>query len=193
MTGARAPGRPRDAERHTAVMAATRALLAETGYDALTYSDVAARAGVTRQLLYRWWPAKPALVSEALFADTAALWPTRYRGPLRTDLRAFVGALVDYAQRPDVRSGLLGIMAEVRDAAELRGLDDGLVPSLRASFEALLRAGEDRGDVRPGIDVALTLDTIRGAVTAHVVDVVRPRRQVVGHLVDLLAWGLAAR
>jgi len=147
---------------------------------------------VTRQLLYRWWPTKPALVSEALFAGTADRWPARYSGVLRRDLRAFVGALVDYAQRPDVRSGLLGIMAEVRDATELRGLDDDLVPELRRSFSALLEAGRARGEVRPRVDVDMTLDTLRGAVTAHCVDVTRPRQVVVDHLVQLMTWALAA-
>jgi AcrR family transcriptional regulator len=181
-------GRPRDAARHEAVLDATRELLAESGYDALTFSDVAARAAVTRQLLYRWWPAKPALGSEALF--TAQRWPSSYRGPLRKDLRVFVSALVDYAQRPDVRSGLLGIMAEVRDTAELPGLEV-LVTDLRASFGRLLEAGRERRDVRDDVDLEMTLDTVRGAVTAHVLSDDRPRRQVVEHLVTLLTWALA--
>ena len=44
--------RPRDARRHEAVLAATRELLAELGYTALTFSEVAKRGGVTRQLVY---------------------------------------------------------------------------------------------------------------------------------------------
>ncbi|HUR50833.1 MAG TPA: TetR/AcrR family transcriptional regulator [Mycobacteriales bacterium] len=184
------PGRPRDPARHEAVLAATRELLAESGYDALTFTEVAARAGVTRPLLYRWWPAKPALVSEALFARSAQLWPSSYKGPLRADLRAFIGALVDYAQRPDVRAGLLGIMAEARDAAELPALTE-LVAGLQTSFGALLAAGTARGEVRPRVDAVMTLDTIRGAVTAHVLSDDRPRRQVVDHLVTLMTWALS--
>jgi len=172
------------------VLVATRSLLAELGYDGLTYSDVATRAGVTRQLLYRWWPAKASLVSEALFTGTAEKWPSRYRGPLRKDLRAFVGALVDYVERPEVRAGLLGIMAEVRDHATLTGVGD-LVMDLHRSFALLVAEGEDRGDVRDGVDVRLTLDTVRGAVIHHVVADERPRKQVVDHLVELLTWALS--
>ena len=169
---------------------ATRELLATVGYDGLTYSDVAARAGVTRPLLYRWWPAKPALVAEALFAGSAQQWPSSYRGPLRRDLRAFVGALVDYAQQPHVRSGLLGIMADARSVEELPALAE-LVTGLQASFGALLSAGAARGEVRRGVDLVMTLDTLRGAVTAHVVGDERPRKQVVDHLVDLMTRGLS--
>jgi AcrR family transcriptional regulator len=172
------------------VLDATRSLLAEVGYDGLTYSDVASRAGVTRPLLYRWWPAKASLVSEALFTGTAELWPARYRGPLRKDLRAFVSALVDYVERPSVRAGLLGIMAEVRDHAALTGLGS-LVADLHRSFDALVSSGVQRGEVRDGVDVQLTLDTVRGAVIHHVVADERPRKQVVDHLVELLTWALA--
>jgi AcrR family transcriptional regulator len=167
------------------VLEAARDLLASDGYDALTFSDVAVRAGVTRQLVYRWWPAKPALVAEALFAGSATRWPSSYKGPLRKDLRAFVGALVDYAQQPHVRSGLLGIMAEARSYDELPALTE-LVTGLQQSFAALLAAGVARGEVRRGVDLVMTLDTLRGAVTAHVVSDDRPRKQVVDHLVDLM-------
>src|SRR6201996_1690263 len=43
------------------ILAAARALLAEVGPAGLTYSLLAERAGVTRQTLYRHWPARPAL------------------------------------------------------------------------------------------------------------------------------------
>jgi hypothetical protein len=144
---------------------------------------------VTRPLLYRWWPTKPALVSEALFHEVQ--WPQRFRGPLAKDLRAFVGALVDYARRPDVRSGLLGIMAEARTTDELPALAE-LVTGLQTSFGALLSAGTERGEIRDGVDLVMTLDTLRGAVTAHVVSDDRPRKQVVDHLVDLMTWALAS-
>ena len=124
-------------------------------------------------------------MAEALFASSAEQWPSSYPGPLSKDLRAFVGALVDYARQPHVRSGLLGIMAEARSYDELPALAE-LVAGLQSSFGALLSAGVTRGDVRRGVDLVLTLDTLRGAVTAHVVSDDRPRRQVVDHLVDLM-------
>jgi hypothetical protein len=37
----------------------------------------------------------------------------------------------------------------------------------------------------------MTLDTLRGAVTAHVVSDERPRKQVVDHLVDLMTRALS--
>lgn len=67
-------------------------MLALEGYAAVTFSEVAQRAGVTRQLLHRWWTARASLVSEALFTSPEATWPTAYDGPLESDLRRFITA-----------------------------------------------------------------------------------------------------
>lgn len=186
----RPAGRPRDAQRHDAVLVATCDLLAEVGYVALTYSDVAARAGVTRQLIHRWWSSKPSLVAEALFTIHVPQWPTTYAGPLEADLRIFLQAIVDYACRPDVMAGVIGLMSEATVETELPGLDFGLLDPLRASLAALIDAGCERGDTRPEIDVDLTLNTLRGAATMHLIADRTPPDVVVTHLTEFAAWSL---
>lgn len=183
------PGRPRDAQRHEAVLVATRELLNERGY-AFTFSDVANRAGVTRQLIYRWWAVKASLVSEALFAWETPQWPSAYPGPLEADLRIFVGAIVDYACRPDVRAGIAGLMADADPDTPLPGLVDGLLAPLRASLAALVDAGISRGDTRTNIDIDLTLNTIRGAVTMHLLADQTPPDVVAAHVAQLTTWAL---
>lgn len=172
------------------MLAATRAVLAEVGYPGLTYSEVAQRAGVTRQLVYRWWPVKASLVSEALFGYGVPPWPTEHPGPLAADLRRFVQALVDYAARPDVRAGVTGLMADAGPDTPLPGLVEGLLDPLRASLAALLEAGVRRGEARSGVDVDRTLSTIRGAVTMHLIADRMESEDVVDHLSRLMAWAL---
>ncbi|MGV0884646.1 TetR/AcrR family transcriptional regulator, partial [Mycolicibacterium sp. XJ883] len=184
------PGRPRDSQRHEAVLAATRELLDERGYTAVTFSEVGKRAGVTRQLVYRWWAVKASLVSEALFGFGTPEWPTAYRGPLGADLRTFVGAIVDYACRPDVRAGIAGLMADADPHTPLPGLVEGLLVPLRASLTALVDAGIGRGDTRMNVDIDLTLNTIRGAVTMHLLADQTPPDVVVEHVAQLMTWAL---
>ncbi len=66
-------GRRRSERSHAAIVAATQELLVERGYRELTIEGVAARAGVGKQTIYRWWPSRAALVLEAYLAgsDTA--------------------------------------------------------------------------------------------------------------------------
>ncbi|ORB81012.1 TetR/AcrR family transcriptional regulator, partial [Mycobacterium timonense] len=56
--GPAAPRR-RSEKSRTAIVTATRELLLERGFDGLTIEAVAARAGVGKQTIYRWWPACP--------------------------------------------------------------------------------------------------------------------------------------
>jgi AcrR family transcriptional regulator len=174
------------------VLAATRELLRRDGYARLTYSAVAQRADVTRQLLYRWWPLKNELVAEAVFTMADVTWPTAFPGPLDADLGRFVLALTDYACREDVRAGIVGLMSDPAPSSELPGLQDGLLGPVTASFQALIDAGTDRGDVRDGVDVVLTLNTIRGAVIMHLLADQTPPETIVEHLTELLTWALRA-
>lgn len=183
------PGRPRSVERHEAVLAATRELLAEEGYTALSFSQVARRAGVTRQLVHRWWPLKASLVSEALFGSGVEPWPTGYTGALRADLHTFIGAIVAYGSRPDVRAGVAGLTADADADTPLPGLVEGFLVPLHASLVALLEANA----TRDSIDPVLTLNTIRGAVVMHLIADRTPPDVVVAHLTETMFWALSPR
>ena len=85
-------GRPRDPRAHAAILSAVRDLLASVGYERLTIEAVAVRAGVGKQTVYRWWPAKSALVAEAALANYVGT-PTTEKAPtgdLATDVRAWI-------------------------------------------------------------------------------------------------------
>lgn len=65
---AKAPRR-RSEKSRAAIVAATRELLLERGFDGLSIEAVAARAGVGKQTIYRWWPSRPVLVADVLLED----------------------------------------------------------------------------------------------------------------------------
>ena len=62
-------GRRRSEKSRTAIVTATRELLLERGFDGLTIEAVAARAGVGKQTIYRWWPSRPQLVADVMLED----------------------------------------------------------------------------------------------------------------------------
>ena len=111
-TGARGAGRPprgrpprrrlSAAERRRELLAAAGAILGERGVDAVQIGEVAAAAGVTRQLVYRFFPSRQALVVGLLedFADdlTRRFGEGAARsipGSLEAAARAFVEAVCD--------------------------------------------------------------------------------------------------
>src|SRR4051812_13818352 len=90
MTETRRPGRPRSEEARRAVLAATHDELVERGYGALTIEGIAARAGVGKQTIYRWWSSKGDVVLDAALDLAATGVPAPDEGSLEADLTTFL-------------------------------------------------------------------------------------------------------
>ncbi len=89
------PPRRRSEKSRTAIVTATRELLLERGFDGLTIEAVAARAGVGKQTIYRWWPSRPALVADVMLEDADRLLASvNHTDDLPGDLVGWVGKLV---------------------------------------------------------------------------------------------------
>src|SRR5687767_10215822 len=97
-------GRPRDPRTRAAILAAARALLERGGLTAVTIEAIAAKAGVSRPTIYRYWPNAPA-VAMAAFLDASAEPGAgkTSRSPLAA-LRAQLHAVADAFAAPAGRS-----------------------------------------------------------------------------------------
>ncbi|OJZ68796.1 TetR family transcriptional regulator [Mycobacterium paraffinicum] len=94
LTQATTPRR-RSEKSRTAIVTATRELLLERGFDGLSIEAVAARAGVGKQTIYRWWPSRSALVADVMLEDADKLLASvSHTGDLAADLVGWVGKLV---------------------------------------------------------------------------------------------------
>ena len=81
------PPRRRNEKSRVAIVTATRELLLERGFDALTIEAVAARAGVGKQTIYRWWPSRTTLVADVMLEDAdTILKPTVHTDDVTADL-----------------------------------------------------------------------------------------------------------
>ncbi|MGC7098554.1 TetR/AcrR family transcriptional regulator [Amycolatopsis lurida] len=49
-----------------AILSAAMELVTESGYAKTSIEGIAARAGVGKQTIYRWWPSKAAVIFDAL-------------------------------------------------------------------------------------------------------------------------------
>ncbi|MCV7228033.1 TetR-like C-terminal domain-containing protein [Mycolicibacterium komossense] len=104
-------GRPRDSKIDAAIIRATRDLLLETGYPALSLSAIAARAGTTTAAIYRRWSGKAQLVHEAILPAEVMAMPSA-SGDIKEDIRALVEATRTMFDRPEVRIALPALIAD---------------------------------------------------------------------------------
>ena len=160
----RLAGRPRSATAHAALLRATRELLIEVGYDRLTMDAVAARAGASKNTIYRRWANKAELVVAAI-ADARRAPPTPDLGSLRQDLLACAQAFVavdDDSER--LLSGLLTEMAR-NDMLRVAARQALGAPYAQLFLDVLTRAVV-RGLVDPATDIA-TVAQIFPAFALH--------------------------
>lgn len=158
----RTGGRVRSAEARDAVLAATLRLLEETGYGGITIEKVAARSGVAKSTIYRWWDSKPGLVMEAYQEAVDQRMPTPDTGDVAADLTTFVAELYRVAERPVRVRVLRGLMAEAQLDAAFEQAFRGFVRHRQAVVEDILRRAASRGDLPADIDVGHAVDLVFG-------------------------------
>ncbi|HET7488367.1 MAG TPA: TetR/AcrR family transcriptional regulator [Acidimicrobiales bacterium] len=162
MTAAIAPAPERArSPRARAALDAALALVAEVGFANVTVDGIAARAGVGKATIYRYWPSKAALVVEALEA-----LPRAARRPSSGDLRADLVVVLD-ALAQAVHTGSAGrILPSLVDAAErdpeLAGLFARFVAQRRRCTLDHLEAAAAAGTLPAGCDVELAADLLTG-------------------------------
>lgn len=163
MTGDRKPPDPtRRSERsRQAILTATADLLGEVGYTKLAVEAIAARAGVGKQTIYRWWPDKGAVVLDAYLALVGAEGNLAFpdSGDLEADLRLVLGSTVDSLADPVFEQRYRALLTAIQDDSELAAtlLDRLLKPWLEATRERL-GAAQRAGQIRNvDLDVAAEL------------------------------------
>jgi AcrR family transcriptional regulator len=158
-------GRRRSQRSHDAIIAATQELLLECGYAEITIEGIAARAGVGKQTIYRWWPSRAALVLEAYLAGEEAVPPPAAGSSVRDDVRALLGWLIAVLAEPVGGPVVAGLVSDLQHDADLaHGFRRHVVPARREAMLAALQRGRARGEIREDADLELAVDALHGAV-----------------------------
>jgi len=165
---AAARGRPRDPRTDRDIMAATRRLLAEDGYDQLSIESIAKAAGVSRPTVYRRWPSKAHVVFDAAFGEPQAGEFPPQSGDFDTDLRTFVAAALGFWHDPVVEAAALGILTERHRNPDLRIRTQQLLDERTLTgFRNLVRGGIEHGAVAPDVDVDTFYQVLIGTTFYH--------------------------
>ncbi|MFC9298463.1 TetR/AcrR family transcriptional regulator [Streptomyces sp. NPDC057011] len=155
-----------------AILDAALALVGEVGYDRLTIEAIAARAGVGKQTIYRWWPSKAAVLLEASLAlagdaeaaDGWAGFPDT--GDLAADLKYVLRATVDELNDEKYEAPLRALTAAgASDPALGARFTEQLLEPQLALYEARLRTAREAGRLAPDTDLRLTVEMLVGPLT----------------------------
>ena len=162
------PNPARRSERsRTAILDAALALLHEVGYPDLTIEAIAARAGVGKQTIYRWWKGRGAVVLDALAEQAAASAPAPLpdTGDLEADLRPVVRAIVAELADPRLsattRALTIETLASETYAEKVRDL---LLRPQLDSIKDRLRSARAAGRLRADADLDQAVELFIGPV-----------------------------
>lgn len=153
----------RNERSRQAVLQATRDLISEVGYAKLSIEGIAARAGVGKQTIYRWWRSKGAVVFDSFLAlsegvDGMALPDTGdLEADLRTVMRATVAEFSDPAFEAPIRALNLEIAGDPELAAQYR---DKLAGPVDEAKKERLRSAQRAGQLAEDADLDLALELL---------------------------------
>ncbi|MFI7234208.1 TetR/AcrR family transcriptional regulator [Streptomyces cyaneofuscatus] len=182
----KAPDSSRRSDRsRRAIYDAALALVGESGYRRTTIEGIAARAGVGKQTIYRWWPSKAAVLMEA-FLDLAAraaeeagpraggadpqAGAAEYgipdTGNLAADLKLVLRATVDELNDPLMEAPTRALTAEgIVDAKLGAEFVEKLLDPQLALYVTRLRAAQEAGQLRPDADPRIALELLIAPLT----------------------------
>ncbi|MEV7295108.1 TetR/AcrR family transcriptional regulator [Streptomyces microflavus] len=178
-----APHKEPDSSRRSdrsrrAIYDAALALVGEAGYRRTTIEGIAARAGVGKQTIYRWWPSKAAVLMEA-FLDLAtraaeeagpqaggAEYSIPDTGDLAADLKLVLRATVDELNDPLMEAPTRALTAEgVVDAKLGAEFVEKLLDPQLALYVTRLRAAQEAGQLRPDAEPRIALELLIAPLT----------------------------
>jgi AcrR family transcriptional regulator len=200
-----APDAGRRSEKsRRAIHDAALALVAEVGYPKTTIEGIAARAGVGKQTIYRWWGSKADVLLEAfldLSEQASREAGQEYElaipdtGDLAADLKAVLRLTVDQLGDPRFEAPSRALAAEgvVDEQLGRTFVARLLEPSLQLYVErvrAAQRAGQIRRDVDPRIALELWVSPLAQRWLQHTGPI---SYDYTDTLVDYALHGLAPR
>ncbi|WP_254665813.1 TetR/AcrR family transcriptional regulator [Streptomyces sp. WMMB 322] len=160
--GARSAGRPRSAEKDTAILRAALELLASHGYTRMSLNQVASAACVSKSTIHLRWKTKADLVTAALEA-ARMVSAQPLTGDVRSDL---VAILDDFATTVQQVRGMAMIgtcLAEEAHTPELLALlRERTVLPRRAMLRDVLEQARERGEIVADADLETVVSALLG-------------------------------
>ncbi|MET9408863.1 TetR/AcrR family transcriptional regulator [Streptomyces sp. NPDC002935] len=193
----------RSEKSRRAIHTAALALVGEVGYPRTTIEGIAARAGVGKQTIYRWWSSKAEVLLDAFMdlgeqaARAAGQEPDEIpdTGDLAADLKLVLRATVDELLDPAFEVPARALAAEglVNERLGAEFVARLLEPQLQL-YVRRLRSAQTKGDVRRDVDPRIALELFVSPLAQRWLQRTAPiSYDYTDTLVDYALHGLAPR
>ena len=188
-------GRKPSPDTATAILDATREILAERGVQGLTVEAVAARSGVAKTTIYRRWRAKDEVALAVVIDMIEKVVDTPDIGDTRAELVAFVDLTVKALRDTLMGRVMQGIVSQLATDPDLAaGFHQNVVGLRFMEVKRLVERGIARGDLRPDTDPTIVHELLFGAVYYHLFFRSDPLPDdLAERAVDVVLTGIAAR
>jgi AcrR family transcriptional regulator len=169
-------GRPRSRQADEAILEAGRQLVAEVGYSRMSMDQVARRAGVGKDTLYRRWPSKLVLVRDGILRSAMEAVPVPKTDDPRRDLVVYLTRVAEFGITTTFGSVVAGMVGEAYRNPELATAFQEWAGSRRETVETLLRrvlreqGSADPSDLEMEVDLLLAPLYYRRLVSGAPVD-----------------------
>jgi len=140
-------------------------LFEDGGYPAATIEAIAARSGVAKTTIYRWWPNRAALVVELLLKIAAVAAPPPIAG--KNPLAALRKEMIAVGRASNALPGklLVSLLGAGQDDREVReALQIGLFRPRRHATAEVIRRAQEKGDLCKGIAPLVATDLLFGPI-----------------------------
>jgi AcrR family transcriptional regulator len=166
----------RSGSAHVAILDAAWAEVTEKGYAGLTVEGIAARAGVGKQTLYRWWPSKAAVLLESVNARSVLTADFPDTGDIVEDLGSQLAGVTEFlaSEGGAVQRALLAAaQSDPELAADLRS--QIIQPRTDACCRRLVKAQAD-GQLRSDVDPLDVVELVYAPLYYRLILGTRPLR-----------------
>lgn len=175
------------------MLTATADLLAEVGYEALTYEAVATRAGVHKTTVYRRWPSKPDLVADASRERSEQLVAVPDTGTLEGDLRALARAVVANITSDVGRPMTTTLVAAAATAPAVAEATHSFWEERLHLTRVIVERAVDRGEAAADVDANLAIESLVGPLYLRLLLTGEPvDERVADQVARVVARGVAA-
>lgn len=136
------------------ILAAVSAVLAESGYEGVSFEEVARRSGAAKASLYRRWSSKQEMVVAALKAGPAQRTASAEidTGSLRGDLLELARRLDRTMRASDSKTAMLLLQAGLEDPDLCQAIEASVGPTGARLPRSVLDAAIGRGELPPDAD-----------------------------------------